>query len=446
MVAAGGRDRGAGGGDTMRGLLAAVGALTMQQVVHHATASDITLTLDMSAFGLDTPDEAGGDGGGDGGGGGGGGGGGAGGLMGSLVDDSGGLIIIDNGTPNSLVLSLTTLVPIPATYQDVLLEEATMHWFSPNELAYSLNVSLVNTAQHTNAGWIAEEIMTVPELSVPTSGRLPSTRENVTVSLTCITPGKARVQFEFHICEDASAIWQNDGCTVGDAQLVDFIVDKECGDSNALPDFCTPASPPAVTETGESASVKVFNLNVAEGAGIDRTKLIDKGNAIAAVIAEEGSDVACLQEVWDEGERAALTDGLANSGLSHSVTARGAGLLIASRFPILRCGVAAFPADTYGGTIESFAEKGVLGALLDIGGGALLYVFVTHMTAFSGTSGSQAQLEIVRHEIENQISEAAAVYGPSVRIGAVAMGDFNLNAADEEVKHRAPPKTSASTH
>ena len=48
-----------------------------------------------------------------------------------------------------------------------------------------------------------------------------------------------------------------------------------------------------------------------------------------------------------------------------------------------------FDTGSYGGSIEGFTEKGVLGALLDVGGGALLYVFVTHMAAFSELSGSQ---------------------------------------------------------
>jgi endonuclease/exonuclease/phosphatase family metal-dependent hydrolase len=395
-------------------MLAVAGALALQG--QQATASDITLSLDMSVFPLDLE-------------------GGSASFIAALLDDQGNLVVIDNGTPNTSILGLTTLVPIPDTYEDVKLDVATMQWSSPSQLAYSLDVSLMNIDQHTNAGWIAEEIMTVPELSVPATGRLPATPEAFNVSLECVAPGKARIQFQFSICEEAAATWEN-SCSEGATQVVTFVVDKECGDSNALPDFCMPDTPPALSESGESASVSIFNLNVAEGAGIDRTKLVEKGTAIAAVVALEGSDVACLQEVWDEGERAALTEGLATAGLSHSVTARGAGLLIASRFPIVWCSAATFPADSYGGTIESFSNKGVLGALLDIGGGAMLYVFVTHMAAFSDLSGSQAQLETIKHEIDSQLSQAAAIYGPAGRIGAVVMGDFNLNAATEEVRKK----------
>jgi endonuclease/exonuclease/phosphatase family metal-dependent hydrolase len=294
----------------------------------------------------------------------------------------------------------------------------------------------MNTDAHRDAGWIAEEIMSVPTVSVPASGRLPATAESFTVALACVTPGKVRMQFQFKVCEEPAAVWDagSSGCSEGAAQTVTFVVDKECGDSNALPDFCLPASPRAMIQLGEPAAVSVFNLNVAEGAGVDRTKLVAKGTAIAAVIEQTGSAVACLQEVWDEGEKGALTAGLATAGLSHTVYARGAGLLIASRYPIVRCGAATFPADSYGDTIESFTQKGVLGALLDIGGGALLYVFVTHMAAFSELSGSQAQLATIKQEMQSRISEAAAIYGPPGRIGVVVMGDFNLNAATPEVR------------
>ena len=409
----------------MRALLAAAGALALHG--QHATASDITLKLDVSVFGLDL----GGDGGG-----GGGGGGGMGSLLGNLIDDDGNLIVIDDGTPNEFVLGLTTLVPIPDSYQGVTLDEATMQWSSPSELAYAIDVSLMNIDAHRDAGWIAEEIMSVPTVSVPASGRLPATAESFTVALACVTPGKVRMQFQFKVCEEPAAVWDSgsSGCSEGAAQTVTFVVDKECGDSNALPDFCLPASPRAMIQLGEPAAVSVFNLNVAEGAGVDRTKLVAKGTAIAAVIEQKGSDVACLQEVWDEGEKGALTAGLATAGLSHTVYARGAGLLIASRYPIVRCGAATFPADSYGDTIESFTQKGVLGALLDIGGGALLYVFVTHMAAFSELSGSQAQLATIKQEMQSRISEAAAIYGPAGRIGVVVMGDFNLNAATPEVR------------
>ena len=408
----------------MRALLAAAGALALQG--QHATASDITLKLDVSVFGLDLDA---------GGGGGGGGGSGMALVLGNLLDDNGNIMVIDNGTPNDFVLGLTTLVPIPDSYQGVTLDEATMQWSSPSELAYSVDVSLINIDAHRDAGWIAEEIMNAPTLSVPTSGRLPATAESFTVSLACVTPGKVRMQFQFNVCESAAAIWDagSNGCSEGATQTVTFVVDKECGDSNALPDSCRPASPRAMIQMGQPAAVSVFNLNVAEGAGIDRTKLVAKGTAIAAVIEQKGSDVACLQEVWDEGERGALTAGLEAAGLTYTVYARGAGLFIASRYPILRCGSATFPADSYGGTIESFSQKGVLGALLDIGGGALLYVFVTHMAAFSELSGSQAQLATIKQEMQSQIAEAAANYGPAGRIGVVVMGDFNLNAATPEV-------------
>ena len=182
-----------------------------------------------------------------------------------------------------------------------------------------------------------------------------------------------------------TATWDasSSSCSVGAPQVVSFVVDKECGGGGVLPGFCAPATPTAASGSGAPAEVSIFNLNVAEGAGIDRTKLVEKGTAIASVITTKGSDVACLQEVWDEGERAALTTGLAAAGLTHVVAARGAGLVIASRHPILQCGSATFDTGSYGGSIEGFTEKGVLGALLDVGGGALLYVFVTHMAAFS---------------------------------------------------------------
>jgi len=352
---------------TMRSLIAV--AVTLASQLQRAAASDITLKLDVSVFGLDLAgdgEEAGGAGGG------------MAGMMSTMLDDAGNIVVIEDGAPNTFLIALTTLVPIPESYEGVTLDEVTMEWSSPTELAYSLDVQLEDIPAHLQAGWRAANIMNVPVLSVPTSGRLPATPDTFTVSLECVTVGKARMSFTFSVCEDPAATWDADSssCSVGAVQETSFVVDKECGGANVLPTFCAPAAPTAASgwAAGAPAPVSIFNLNVAEGAGIDRTKLVEKGTAIAAVIAAKGSDIACLQEVWDEGERAALIDGLAAAGLTHSVAARGAGLVIASRHPILQCGSATFDSSSYGGTIEAFTDKGVLGALLDLGGGALLYV------------------------------------------------------------------------
>ena len=69
---------------------------------------------------------------------------------------------------------------------------------------YNLDVSLTDIPAHTQAGWLAANVMGVPEISVPTAGRLPATPTNFTVSLNCVTEGKARMTFAFTVCEDAA--------------------------------------------------------------------------------------------------------------------------------------------------------------------------------------------------------------------------------------------------
>ena len=198
-----------------------------------------------------------------------------------------------------------------------------------------------------------------------------------------------------------------------------------------LPAFCAPAQPTALSSSGTPETLSVFNLNVAEGAGVDRSLLTEKGRAVAAVVAEGGYDLACLQEVWDEGERAALVEDLGAAGLVHHVEQRLAGLVIASRHPIVRCASAPFETESFGATLEAFTGKGVLGALVDVGGGALVYAFVTHMAAFSDNSGSAVQLTNIRDLMNQAVSEAAGVY-QAERIGVVLMGDMNLNAGRAE--------------
>ena len=153
----------------MRLLLAAAAALAVHP--RAAAASDITLKLDLSVFGLDMSDASGG------------GGGGTAGLLGNMMDTDGNIFVIEDGAPNNFLLALTTLVPIPESYENTTLDEVTMVYSSPTELAFNLDVSLTDTEAHTQAGWLAANIMGVPEASVPTTGRLPATPTDFTVSL-----------------------------------------------------------------------------------------------------------------------------------------------------------------------------------------------------------------------------------------------------------------------
>ena len=113
--------------------------------------------------------------------------------------------------------------------------------------------------------------------------------------------------------------------------------------------------------------------------------------------------------------------------LTNYVSARLSGLMIATHYPIVRCRTAAFDASSFSG-VESFSGKGVLGVLIDLGGGALLYVFTTHMAAFGTLAGSQQQANEIVSFIDTSFQEATALYGGQGRIGVVITGDFNLNA------------------
>ena len=154
----------------MRLLLAAAAALAVHP--RAAAASDITLKLDLSVFGLDMSDASGG------------GGGGTAGLLGNMMDTDGNIFVIEDGAPNNFLLALTTLVPIPESYENTTLDEVTMVYSSPTELAFNLDVSLTDTEAHTQAGWIAAN---VTEVSVLTAGRLPATPIDFMVSLSVST-------------------------------------------------------------------------------------------------------------------------------------------------------------------------------------------------------------------------------------------------------------------
>lgn len=264
-------------------LLVATCSLLLAQA---AAESDVTLKLDLSVFDLDLDD---GDEGG-------------GGMMAALLttDAEGRLVVVDAGTANMLLLGLTQLIPIPEEFDGQPIDAITMVWSSPTESAYSLSVELIDTAAHVQAGWIAANVMEAPTLSVASDGRIPAEESIFTIGISCQTTGKASMQFTLKICEDETAVWSaaTSSCSSGAVQTVEFQVDKECGGGGVLPGFCAPPAPTAMRGGAADTAVSVFNLNVAEGAGVDRTKLAAKGAAIAEVVAAAGYDLVCLQEVW----------------------------------------------------------------------------------------------------------------------------------------------------
>jgi hypothetical protein len=83
---------------------------------------------------------------------------------------------------------------------------------------------------------------------------------------------------------------------------------------------------------------------------------------------------------------------------------RLAGLLIASRHPILRCAAAAFDKDSYEGSMETFADKGVLGALLDLGGGAPSHGRWSHWVPTSiGTCSITAMIVCISEDVPMEV-------------------------------------------
>jgi len=195
-------------------------ALALALALRGAQAqSDVTLKLDLQVFGLDFTGESESDAAGGGVRGGGGGSS----FMTTMMDEQGNVLIIDSGTPNVLLLALTELVPIPQSYQNISIDAVTMNWASPTELAYAFDVALVDTPQHTAAGWLAADVMDPPEVSVPPSGRLPATPADFEITIPCKMEGKAQVSFTLNVCTDAAAEWDGNACTQGTAQETQFV-------------------------------------------------------------------------------------------------------------------------------------------------------------------------------------------------------------------------------
>lgn len=277
-------------------------AMVMALLTLTRAASDVTLKLNMDVFGL-----GGGDGSntaGDGGGG-----------IGSLfsLDAGGNIALISNGAAATQILSLTTLIPIPQSIQNgtngssFQVDSIPLLWDSPTQLAYHLSVTTMDTSAYIANGWLASNVMEQPILTVAPSGRVPPNETGFDIGLNCLTEGKVRMRFELKICESAAATWTNGGCSSGTTQTVAFNVDKECGGGNVLPGFCSPSSVTPLSASAKSADgATVFNLNVAEGAGIDRAKFAAKGAAVAAKVLGGGFDIFTGQEIWDEEDRAAI--------------------------------------------------------------------------------------------------------------------------------------------
>eukprot|EP01048_Picozoa_sp_COSAG05_P018761 COSAG05_NODE_2805_length_2619_cov_1.669841_1_plen_380_part_00 len=314
----------------LRTTLLATAALQTATLV--CAASDVTLKLNMGVFGLGGAADGGGDS-----------------TWSTWTDADGNIALIDSGAPATTLLSLTTLIPIPQSIQNgtngsmIVIDTIPLLWNSPQQLAYHLSVTLADHPPYIANGWLAANVMDPPVMSVSSSGRLPANDASLTIGLNCQTEGKVRMQFQMKVCESAAASWANGACSTGTTQTVFFNVDKECGGGNTLPSFCSPISPAPLSPSAKAAAgVTVFNLNVAEGAGIDRTKFAAKGAAVAAKVISGGFDVFAGQEIWDEEDRAAMLQGLAASGgpggggLTEHVSARLSGLMIASRYPILR--------------------------------------------------------------------------------------------------------------
>eukprot|EP01048_Picozoa_sp_COSAG05_P018762 COSAG05_NODE_2805_length_2619_cov_1.669841_2_plen_315_part_00 len=106
------------------------------------------------------------------------------------------------------------------------------------------------------------------------------------------------------------------------------------------------------------------------------------------------------------------------------------GCLYYIRHPCTYSRAVGFDTSSFSG-VESFSGKGVLGALLDLGGGALLYVFTTHMAAFGSLDGSKQQALEVAAFIDASVQAATALYSGSGRIGVIVTGDFNMQGGDQ---------------
>ncbi len=146
-------------------------------------------------------------------------------------------------------------------------------------------------------------------------------------------------------------------------------------------------------------------------------------------------DIICLQEVFDEGIRRKLTDGLkpdypyiVEKASDFDIFNEDSGLFFASKLPILRHTFREFHAKQWG-TFDADVDKGVFIACLQLGNEEtphLLHVYNTHLqSTVSYHQVRQKQLSQLRSFIERAL-KTEKNNNPSLKFSVLLLGDLNV--------------------
>jgi endonuclease/exonuclease/phosphatase family metal-dependent hydrolase len=146
-------------------------------------------------------------------------------------------------------------------------------------------------------------------------------------------------------------------------------------------------------------------------------------------------DILCLQEIFDEGIRKQLKNGLKDKypymvekSSDHEILNINSGMFFASKFPILRHTYREFYAAS-GGTWDAIVDKGLFIACLKLGTGnnqRILHVYNVHLQSTeSEYKTREKQLSQVRKFIEKALKTEQENNKKS-KINAVLLGDFNV--------------------
>jgi endonuclease/exonuclease/phosphatase family metal-dependent hydrolase len=146
-------------------------------------------------------------------------------------------------------------------------------------------------------------------------------------------------------------------------------------------------------------------------------------------------DILCLQEIFDEGIRQQLKNGLKDKypymvekSSDHDILNEDSGMFFASKFPILRHTYREFYA-TSSGTWDSMVDKGLFIACLKLGTGKkqrILHVYNAHLQSTeSEYKTRESQLAQIRRFVEKALKTERQKSKP-LKVSAILLGDFNV--------------------
>merc|ERR1719498_380777 len=333
------------------------------------------------------------------------------------LDADGNLVVVKDGVESDCSSNVkctvyTNLVPLPGQVGGERIDKVALGWKSNSGLQYDLKVSIPPKD---------EPIMAQPAVSIPKVGKISSEYTYWDVSFICRKSGAPEITVDISLSNFSNTAQTYDG--------IQFKFKKECGAYKPLPKFVL-HSTKFSTEKNKDVKVSSWNIGIS-GLADNSTNNIGRLNTIGAKLQETKPDVILLQECWNSEDKVFFKNYFKTTLPNYLEDSVGgsSGLLILSKFPFVHGAFARFT-DSSGA--DALSNKGVLGALLDIGEKRLVYIWNTHLNAGGGVAVS------VRHKQFEQLSAfvKTTITGlvksvPTVNVGVVLAGDLNTNGMSD---------------